>query len=468
MKVIILTLTGLLMISAANGQSGVCNSGHLYLAAGAQLTAAANLVNSGTGVIRENGNFKLEKNFTNQGSFSSDSGTLEFIGSTAQAMTGNATFWDLTMNNSSTGLTLNNNIGIAHRLTMNDGDIDLNGSTITLASTASLLNESNDKRIFGNSGTITTTRNINAPTNLNVAGLGVCLTTLADLGSTTISRGHASQVNGSDYSIQRYFDITPANNSSLDARLKLYYYDNELAGLPESNMVTWRSTDGGSSWSVTGADSTDYSYNYVVKSGISSFSRWTINASGNAPLPVELTAFDGECNSGDIRINWTVASENNNKSFTIERSADAENYIPIGNIAGAGNGGFHQYSFTDQEVSAEPVLYYRLVQQDYNGNSKTWGPVSVSTCKPSGDALQFSLYPNPFVSDLYIRLFAKKAESVLVGIYDGKANLLSSDLLECVAGNNVFRLDLSNLAAGEYHFKISMNNEVYSTSVMKN
>ena len=40
---------------------------------------------------------------------------------------------------------------------------------------------------------MTTTKNLNAPYSLNVAGMGAILTTGANLGSTEVRRGHTGQ-----------------------------------------------------------------------------------------------------------------------------------------------------------------------------------------------------------------------------------------------------------------------------------
>jgi len=261
MKTLMIYCSFMLLAYCATAQQTLYNQGNLSLASAGQMLIVGDFINANTATTRNNGKMNLKKNYSNAGTFISDSGLVEFTGSILQQITGSSTFYNLRLNNTSTGMLLNNSISITNRITMDDGDLDLNGSTITLGPLATIYNESNDKRIFGNSGTITTTRNLNAPSQLNIGGMGVLLTTLADLGSTTVTRGHASQINGTDYSVQRYFDISPTNNADLDAKLKFTYFDNELAGITESDMVMWRSADGGGTCAVLGLDSADYSAN---------------------------------------------------------------------------------------------------------------------------------------------------------------------------------------------------------------
>ncbi len=468
MKTLILSCCIILLCIEVQAQQSVYNSGNLTIASNASMMVTGDLVNTSTASLRNNGTLNLKSNLSNTGTFASDSGLTEFIGTALQQITGSTAFYNLHINNSSTGIMLNNSISVAHDLNMEDGNVDLNGSNITLGTLATLLNETNDKRIFGSSGVITTTRSLNAPNKLNVGGMGAILTTSANLGSTTVSRGHSIQMNGSDFSVQRYFDITPTNNSALDARLRFSYFDNELAGMTESDMVMWRSTDGGSTWSILSIDSADYSANYVVKSGIPAFSRWTINGQNWGGLPVELLHFTADCEQGNRQLSWAVASETNNSYFTVARSADGISYQNISTIQGAGNGGYHEYQYIDAEVLPLSTVYYRLQQTDNDGVQKTFPAVSSSSCSNETTTTQILIYPNPFTEIIYVRLEAKEAGTILLGIYDGEAKLLRSQPLECAVGMNVFAVDLQHLAKGEYHVTISQGSTVTSTMIMKN
>jgi hypothetical protein len=468
MKTQMIFIIAVLLSCWAQAQQTVYNKGNLNIAKQAQVMIAGNFVNAGTATLENNGKMNLKKDFTNSGSFVSDSGLTEFTGSTQQQITGSSTFYNLRLNNTSTGIILNSSINISHGLTMDDGDLDLNGSNIELGPLATIYNETNAKRIFGNSGTITTTRNLNAPTKLNIGGMGVLLTTAANLGITTITRGHASQINGSDYSVQRYFDISPTNNASLDAKLKFTYFDNELSGLTESDMVMWRSADAGVSWAVMALDSADYSENYAIKSGIGSFSRWTISGLPWGPLAVDLLQFNANCNDGQMNISWNVASETNNSHFTLARSLDGSSFEQIAIIPGAGNGAYHEYSFIDDGAQNAGTVYYRLQQTDFDGSEKTFPAINAETCQSNSLTTQIHIYPNPFTEMIYVYLVMPHAGSVTMDIYDASSKLIRTRVLDCIAGTNEFGVGLQDLAKGKYHINISQGILLNSTIIMKN
>jgi hypothetical protein len=189
-------------------------------------------------------------------------------------------------------LTINNTEGVyadsvsaftlAGGLVLNNGDLDLNGCTITLGPAATLA-ETAGNTVTGTSGMITTTRTLTAPNVAdNIAGLGISIGSAADLGSTVLTRGHAVQPAGGA-GIARYFDITPTTNTGLNATLRFRYDDSELAGTSEPSLVLYKSTDGGTTWTAQGS-SLNTVTNTLELGGIDGLSRWT--AAGDAGLAV--------------------------------------------------------------------------------------------------------------------------------------------------------------------------------------
>ena len=149
---------------------------------------------------------------------------------------------------------------------LNDGLLDLGFFTT--------LQENGGKITDGSVKATRTT--VTAPSSLNFAGLGAILTTGQDLGETVIIRTHdIENVNG-QMSIDRYYDISPANNSGLNATLGFTYFDSELNGLTENDLTLFRSEDGGMSYELMGHISFDPTNNIVTQDQIDAFSRWVL------------------------------------------------------------------------------------------------------------------------------------------------------------------------------------------------
>ena len=191
----------------------------------------------------------------------------------------------------SSALTVNGNL-------ITNNPVNLNGQTITLGNTAYLLEKAGSE-FFGTTGIITTTRNLSNISNENIAGLGATISTVANMGSTVITRGHTVQTSGANNSIARYFDISPANNSGLNATLAFSYKEDELNGNAEAGLELFKSTDSGSSWQNQNG-TVNTTSNAVSLSGISSFSTWTLIEDTQSPTAEITYSPSGPFISGDL------------------------------------------------------------------------------------------------------------------------------------------------------------------------
>lgn len=179
-------------------------------------------------------------------------------------------------------LKLNGNVQVNGNLTFTGGSLNLNSNQLLLAPTSQVINESNSSGITDpTGGEVEITVELNAPNQVNPGNLGAIITSSANLGLTTIRRGHIAQTGGDHPGVLRYYDISPANNQNLDATLRFTYLDDELNGIPEGELDLWRNP--GIYWEHKGFTTRNTSGNYVEITGINSFSRWTL-AGTNAPL----------------------------------------------------------------------------------------------------------------------------------------------------------------------------------------
>ena len=95
-------------------------------------------------------------------------------------------------------------------------------------------------------------------------------------------------------------------------------------------------------------------------------------------LPVELVSFNGKKYNNSNLLYWTIASENNNNFFTIERSIDGTNWEIVETITSYGN---HQtetnYTHIDKSFENGLINYYRLSQTDFDGVTKIFNTISI-------------------------------------------------------------------------------------------
>ena len=99
-------------------------------------------------------------------------------------------------------------------------------------------------------------------------------------------------------------------------------------------------------------------------------------------LPVELGDFRVKSYSNYNEISWNTLSELNNDYFIVEKSSDGTIWRDFVQINGAGTTSERQeYQVIDDDVGNSDLLYYRLKQYDYDGNSKTYDIVSIENKK---------------------------------------------------------------------------------------
>ncbi len=244
-------------------------------AQGIYITPGANMViNGSVKLVLKNAGLITNGNFAPGQStviFSGDSNTVQswLGGSTA------ASFYQIVINQPA-DVMLAGNINIGDTLTMIKGNLQLNNFTIDLG--GHIKGESDLSSVTGTGGgAVRITTKLKAPHEVNPGNIGVELTTAANLGTTVIERRHVQQTLAKGVQgIQRYFQISPATNTSLNATVRFHYLDKELAGTNESTLTLWRGADLGNYWLLSGRDSINVKANYLVKTGIDHFTRYTL------------------------------------------------------------------------------------------------------------------------------------------------------------------------------------------------
>ncbi len=262
-------------------------------------------VNVNSGGIFNLSAFKLSLTasnpIVNSGTFNTTSGTVEYSGASLQSISTTGITYNRLRINNTAGTTLSGAVTVNDTLSVISGDLNLNGQVLTI-SPAGFLTETTGNTVTGASGYITTTRSLNAPSALNVGGFGAVLTTAVNLGSTEIRRGHAVQngLNGNT-SILRYYDITPTTNTGLNATMIFNFDESELNGKVEAALSLFKSTNGGSTWTVQGG-TVNTAANNITLSSIGSFSRWSAGAPSAVASTIKLS-LEGFYNIATGRMN---------------------------------------------------------------------------------------------------------------------------------------------------------------------
>ena len=357
-------------------------------------------------------------------------------------------------------------IEVRQTLSFMSGLVELNNFSIDLSTTGQLIGEGENTRIIGaNGGYIQIVNTLNAPNSSNPGNLGAIITSSQNLGIVTIKRGHRSQTNGSGAgnSVLRYYDIEPTNNSGLNATLRFSYLDAELNTLDENSIVLWKSPDT-QTWTEIGGDSRNTTSNWVEKTAINDFSRWTLSSPGNA-LPVTGLKLSGRWKNNAAELSWTTLAEYNNDHFDIERKYSSENNFSIvGTKNSAYANGNSQtptsYNWIDAASNNRGAILYRIKQTDKNGQLSYSNTIAL---KPEDLKIFIEqVYPTIATGNsIYIQTGSLKIDKINVQVYDMIGKLCLSKQIKYepqwlqlpLLSGGIYRLVISS---GEYSFKTSL------------
>lgn len=193
------------------------------------------------------------------------------------------------------------------------------------------------------------------------------------------------------------------------------------------------------------------------------FSPWVLTR-GTAMLPIELISFTIACKDKQAEIKWSTASEINNDFFTIERSADAVNYAPVGTVPGVGNSSAVQnYSFMDTDPLSG-TSFYRLKQTDFNGYTEMFPAASISSCSGEG-GVSVVIGNGLNNGNIWVSISDAEGQDVLVGITDVLGRSVYVKELLNVPGSYLLNADMQ-LAPGVYVVNASTDSDSFSKKIV--
>lgn len=285
------------------------------------------------------------------------------------------------------------------------------------------------------------------------------------------------------YFFETYPDQTTANNlehvssveywkllrtaGTADVEYELYWFDNQRSGISDLSDLTIGLYDSTSNqWENVGAVTTTgtlQSGSIRSSSRQGQFGPATFGSVGGGNiLPIELAYFTATLNDrGTVDLEWATYVEINNDYFTIERSTDGQNFVPIGEVAGAGNSDQQQdYYFEDASPKAG-TNYYRLKQTDFNGASEYFDIQTVKVPLTATSASQLQIMeaaPNPVQTYTNLTVEAPADGPVQLMVTNMQGQTIHSEVRELQQGINRIRLNTADWHQGSYIVNVVQDN----------
>jgi len=175
---------------------------------------------------------------------------------------------------------------------------------------------------------------------------------------------------------------------------------------------------------------------------------------GCVVLPIELEAFSAFDLGNQVRIEWITQSEINNDYFVLEKSNDGENYSFVSEVDAVGSStSAKTYSYYDSN-SFSGMVYYRLKQIDYDGNSRIMGYAKI--VRQNDEPISVDIYPNPSNNGSFPNIFlnGKLDENYTYSLIDisGKSIVEGNFKINTESSQQIY-LNV-NPGAGAYFIKL--------------
>ncbi len=192
------------------------------------------------------------------------------------------------------------------------------------------------------------------------------------------------------------------------------------------------------------------------------------NFPNQSTLPVKLTDFTVKRSGNNAVLNWNTSFEINTDHFDIERSYDGINFSSVGSKQATGNSTTDiNYQYIDPINLSAGNIYYRLNTLDVDGKS-TYSKIVV--LRLSGSVVKdFTVYPNPFTSNLKLELSSNKETEVIIRISDALGQLVINRSILLQRGANVVVLssEIQNLKPGIHLLEIISEDGKLTQKIIK-
>ncbi len=453
--------------------------GNLTIRTGSSLTLGGNA--NGSGGFDLKGNLLIDGTLLNSNaSWTFSSRMIMFTGAGAQTISGSGSIASINMvvvNKSSGHVTLSMPMPISANLTLTHGNLITTSANLpTLANDATVAGASDNSFVDGPiAAAFSGNSALTFPTGKdglyhpimisNIPGAGTGTTTFtAEYFGTGPNQAapimpETSLGTGINHISSCEFWNLSKSGGTRTASVGLGWRGtcSNVQDIPSLKLAYWS----GSLWSdigpvapAAGSTASPGSGSITSVANATTYSSFTLGSSTNDnPLPITLIDFTGKPLQTGNQLDWSCSSEKNNACFNIERAEDMIHFEVIGEAKGIGSTeAISRYSFTDKH----PLLginYYRLHQFDFDGTSDMSDIIAVDA---NAAGKNYTLINDAYNKQLILRL--QKAENNgEVSVFDLLGRMRISQLMP--AGQDVLRLDCSQLEHGIYLLMLNQNGE---------
>lgn len=374
------------------------------------LTVKNNVTISGGTFNSDNLNVSVGGNWINSGTYTSGTSTVTFNGFSPQQISGSSltVYSGLTLDNAN-GLTLSSavNAQVNGLLNLAIGIITTQSNTLVIGTNGSVTRTYG--HVYGNlrkpvptGSNVAVNFEIGDASRANYTPALVNFTSVSTAGAltaTTLAVDHPEIATSSlaqILSVNRYWRIenTGVVFSNYDATFS--FLTSDLDPLTDPNIFICGKY-AASAWTYPTVGTLTANSTQIL--GVTSFSDFQV-ASHTSALPVELLYFEAQPQNREVALKWATSSESNADYFAVERSKNGVTWEDFTHVKAAGNSASMLTYATSDVQPYSGTSYYRLKQNDQDGQFKYSAIRSVNFDDREG---YYEVYPNPVFNELLMR-----------------------------------------------------------------
>jgi hypothetical protein len=414
-------------------------------------------------------------NWINNGALSQGTRTVTFNGTTNQQIGGTAatTFYNLTINKSAGGVTLNNTATIQGAGTFTSGIVTSSSTNLMIFNDNATTTGANNITPSFVDGPVRKIGNDIFTFPVGKSNVGYMLCAISAPSNTTdaftaeykrnsaAALGPITAAGLYRVSACEYWQIDRTTGTS-NVNVTLSWnglspcsastYVSSLASLVVAhfNGTSWNAY-GSNSFTGNGAAGT------VTWNSVSSFSPFTIGSTSaiSNPLPIRFTGIKAFNVTTGNKIEWTNLTEENLSAYEVERSADGTSFTSIITVSPkTNNGQENNYEVTDAHILSG-TNYYRIKAVQTDGSILYSTIVKVI---PGGsESYSISVYPNPITTSSFtVELSNYKSGDYLFKLMDMNGRPVMLKTIHCPGGSVSVSLNRpATLLPGLYILQVS-------------
>lgn len=180
------------------------------------------------------------------------------------------------------------------------------------------------------------------------------------------------------------------------------------------------------------------------------------NLGPTATLPITFTAFDARQAGTEVVVSWTAADINNHNYFSVERSANGIDFEEIfrnnENLNGVEQ---RSFNFTDNNLPATDIIYYRIKQCDINGGCRY---TETKTIRYNNNGRITGIYPQPAHNKLNIQYYSLSKGLGTITITGINGKTIKQETLYLNKGAQALVVNIDQLSSGMYMVTITDKN----------